>query len=83
LPDVPIRWRDAWIGALVTGVLFAAGQGVLRLYLQFGTVGTAYGAAGSLVVLLMWVYYSALVFMYGAEFTYIYAKSARWRAVLD
>jgi membrane protein len=73
LPDVNLRWRDVTVGAAVTAVLFAAGNYLIGLYL--GTSGTtsAYGAAGSLVLLLLWVYYSSQVFLLGAEFTRVYA----------
>lgn len=67
LPDVHMPWRHAAFGGLVTGLLFAAGKAVISLYLSRGNVGGAYGAAGSLVVLLVWVYYSAAVFFFGAE----------------
>lgn len=67
LPDVHMPWRHAAFGGLVTGLLFAAGKAVISLYLAHGNVGGAYGAAGSLVVLLVWVYYSGAVFFFGAE----------------
>jgi membrane protein len=76
LPDVHIAWRDVWTGAVVTALLFTAGKQLLGLYLGHANVVSAYGAAGSLVVLLVWVYYSAQVFLFGAEFTRVYA---RWR----
>lgn len=74
LPDAEISWRDVMIGALATSVLFNIGKLGIGLYLGNSTVGSAYGAAGSLVVLLMWVYYSSLILFFGAEFTQVYAR---------
>jgi membrane protein len=73
LPDARIGWRDVWLGALLTAVLFVVGKYLLGLYLGKSAVGSSYGAAGSLVVILVWVYYSAQVLFFGAEFTRIYA----------
>jgi membrane protein len=69
LPDVDLRWRDVWVGALVTAGLFTVGKFLIGLYLGTSGVATTYGAAGSVVVLLVWVYYSAQVVLLGAEFT--------------
>lgn len=69
LPDVRIAWADVWGGALVTAILFVAGKFAIGLYLGHSSVGSAYGAAGSLVVLLVWVYYSSLIVFLGAELT--------------
>jgi len=74
LPDHPIAWGDVWIGALLTALLFTAGQQLIGLYLGQTSLASSYGAAGSLVVLLVWVYYSAQLVLFGAEFTYAYAK---------
>jgi membrane protein len=74
LPDVKIAWRDVWIGALITAALFTAGKEVLGLYLGKSGVASSYGAAGSLIVLLLWVYYSAQIVFFGAEFTKAYAN---------
>ena len=74
LPDLKIAWRDVWIGALLTSALFNLGQFLLGLYLGKGSVSSAYGAAGSLVVVLVWVYYSAQILFFGAKFTQIYAE---------
>jgi membrane protein len=74
LPDAKIAWRDVWVGAATTAVLFAAGNYLIGLYLSRGGVTSAYGAAGSLVVLLMWVYYSSQILLFGAEFTQVYAR---------
>ena len=75
LPDVRIDWRDVFLGALVTGVLFKLGQYLLALYFKFGSVTSLYGAAGSFVAVLLWVYYSGWIVFFGAEFTSVYAKS--------
>ena len=74
LPDVEIRWRVVWIGAAATALFFTIGKFVLGLYLGRAAVGSAYGAAGSLVVVLVWVYYSAQILYLGAEFTQSYAR---------
>ena len=73
LPDVKIRWHDVWIGALCTGLLFDLGKFVLGYYLGRGSIGSAYGAAGSFVIVLMWVYYSAQILLFGAKYTQLYA----------
>ncbi len=80
VPDTPIEWRDVWIGAAVTSLLFSIGKFLIGLYLGKASVGSAYGAAGSLVVFLVWVYYSAQVFFLGAEFTHSFAKRHGSRA---
>lgn len=74
VPDVRIEWRDVWIGAAVTAALFSAGKFLLGLYIGRASVGSAYGAAGSLVVFLVWVYYSAQIFFLGAAFTRAYSE---------
>ncbi len=74
MPDVKISWRDVWIGGALTAVLFVVGKFALGMYLGRSSVGSAYGAAGSLVILLLWVYYSAQIFLFGAEFTQVYAN---------
>src|SRR2546430_4335926 len=73
VPDAEIGWRDVWLGGLLTAVLFTLGKTAIGLYLGQASVGSAYGAAGSLVVLLVWVYYSALIMFFGAEFTHAWA----------
>src|SRR5881275_1549651 len=73
LPDVNIQWRDVWIGAVMTAVLFGVGKWALGFYLGSGTAGSAYGAASSLITLLLWVYYSSQILLFGAEFTQVYA----------
>jgi membrane protein len=74
LPDVKIAWKDVWVGAAVTSLLFSVGKLLIGLYLGRASIGSAYGAAGSLVVFLVWVYYSALILFFGAEFTKVYAN---------
>ena len=75
LPDKPVRWGDVWIGASITSLLFTIGKFFIGLYLGKSDVGVAYGAAGSLVVILIWVYYASQIFLFGAEFTAVYAES--------
>ena len=74
LPDAEIRWRDVWVGALATGLLFVVGKFGIGLYLGHASIGSAYGAAGSFVVVLVWVYYSAQILLFGAELTQVFAK---------
>jgi membrane protein len=74
LPDARIAWRDVWVGALVTTVLFLAGKFLIGLYLGQANPGEAYGAAGSLAILLVWIYYSSLILLLGAEFTPVWAR---------
>ena len=73
MPSVPIAWRDVWVGAAVTAVLFELGKFLIGLYLGKSGVNESFAAAGSLVVLLAWVYYAAQIFLLGAEFTKVYA----------
>jgi membrane protein len=73
VPDAEIGWRDVWLGGLITAVLFTLGKTAIGFYLGQASVGSAYGAAGSLVALLVWVYYSALIMFFGAEFTHAWA----------
>ena len=73
LPDVRIEWRDVWIGAALTSLLFTIGKILIGLYLGSSGVTSTYGAAGSLITVLLWVYYSSLIFFLGAEFTQVYA----------
>jgi membrane protein len=74
LPDVRLAWRDVWTGAFATAVLFSVGKFLIGLYLGHSVVASSYGAAGSIIVLLVWVYYSAQVILLGAEFTRVYAE---------
>jgi membrane protein len=75
VPDVQIRWKDVWIGAALTSILFTVGKFAIGLYLGSSGVTSAYGAAGSLITVLLWVYYSSLIFLLGAEFTQSYAST--------
>ena len=74
LPDVNIRWKHVWVGALVTAVLFVIGKYLIGLYLGTSTLSSTYGAAGSLVIVLLWVYYSTQILFLGAEFTQVYVE---------
>ena len=74
IPRVRIAWRDVWIGAAVTAALFAVGTWLIGLYIGKSSVTSAFGAAGSLVVMMVWVYYSSQIFLLGAEFTRVYAE---------
>lgn len=74
LPDAEIAWRDVWSGAGVTSLLFAVGKYLVGLYLGNSAASSAFGAAGSLALLLVWIYYSAQIFFFGAEFTQVYAN---------
>jgi membrane protein len=73
LPDVDIQWRDAWLGGALTALLFIIGKIALSIYMGTAAPGSAYGAAGSVIVFLLWVYFSSIIFFFGAEFTQIYA----------
>lgn len=74
VPDAKIRWQDVWEGAIATALLFTIGKSLIGLYLGKAAVGSAYGAAGSLIVIVLWVYYSAMIFLFGAEFTHVQAR---------
>ena len=74
LPDVEIRWKDVWVGAIITALLFTLGKFFIGLYLGRGSLGSTYGAAGSLIVFLAWVFYSAQILLFGAELTQVYAR---------
>jgi membrane protein len=74
LPDAHTAWGDVWLGAALTALLFSVGKMLIGLYLGHSTIGSTYGAAGSLAVLLVWLYYSAQVFLFGAELTQVYAN---------
>jgi membrane protein len=75
MPRAKVQWRDVWVGAAVTALLFTVGKHLIGLYIGKSSVASGYGAAGSLVVVLVWVYYSAQIFLLGAEFTWVYAKT--------
>ncbi len=74
LPDAHVAWRDVWAGAVATGILFTIGKWAIGLYLGGSLMASIYGAASSLMIILVWVYYSAMIFFLGAEFTVVYAK---------
>ncbi len=76
LPRVKVQWRDVWMGAAFTSLLFGLGKLLIGLYIGKSAIASGFGAAGSLIVLLIWVYYSAQIFLLGAEFTWIYAHHA-------
>ncbi len=80
MPRVRIAWRDVWVGAAVTAALFAIGKWAIGLYIGRSSVASAFGAAGSLVIVMVWVYYSAQIFLLGAEFTRVYAAEQGSRA---
>ncbi|HSX84087.1 MAG TPA: YihY/virulence factor BrkB family protein [Cellvibrio sp.] len=74
LPDVEIEWRDVWIGALVTSLLFVLAKFALGLYFAYSDPGSAYGAAGSIILIMLWVSYAGMILFFGAEFTRVYAR---------
>lgn len=74
LPDVRVAWRDVWLGAFVTAGLFVIGKSLFGLYLGHSSLGSSYGAAGSLVIVILWVYYSCLILLFGAEMTQVQAR---------
>lgn len=81
LPDVKIAWRDVWVGAAVTAALFTAGKFALGLYLGRSAAVSVYGAAGALIIILLWVYYASMIFLLGAEFTQVFAR--RWGSRIE
>src|SRR5690606_25516295 len=74
LPDVKISWKDVWVGALTTGMLFTLGKFLIGLYIGTSDLSSAYGAAGTIIVILLWVYLSSILLFLGAEFTHVYAR---------
>ncbi|WP_432714359.1 YihY/virulence factor BrkB family protein [Pedobacter sp.] len=74
LPDVILKWKTALIGALFTALLFSLGQFLIGIYIEKGNPGSAFGAAGSVIIILLWIYYSAIILYFGAEFTQAYAE---------
>jgi membrane protein len=74
MPRVHVQWKDVWIGAVITAALFTLGKSLIGLYIGRSSVSSSFGAAGSLVVVLLWVYYSAQIFLLGAQFTWVYAN---------
>lgn len=83
IPDVQIQWRDVWLGAGATALLFSVGKWAISVYLGQSAPASAYGAAGSLIILLLWVYYSAQILFFGAEFTQVYANRFGGRILAD
>ncbi len=77
LPDVSIRWKDVWVGGFATAVLFVIGETLISLYITKAGIASAYGAAGSVLVALIWIYYSAMILLLGAEFTKVHAHGAK------
>jgi len=75
LPDRNLEWGDVVVGAIVTGVLFTIGKSLISWYIGSSAIASSFGAAGALIVLLLWVYYSAQIFLLGAEFTKVYANT--------
>nr|WP_088285155.1 YihY/virulence factor BrkB family protein [Ideonella sp. A 288] len=75
MPRVSVKWRDVWLGALVTSLLFTGGRFLIGMYIGRSNLASGFGAAGSLIVVFVWVYYSAQIFLLGAEFTWIYART--------
>ncbi len=82
-PDAEVSWRDVWVGAIATAILFAIGNFLIGLYLGRSGLSSMYGAAGSLIALLIWVYYSGIIFFYGAEVTQAWARAAGRRIVAE
>ena len=74
VPETKVSWKNVWLGALATALFFTIGKTLIGLYLGKSSIGSAYGAAGSLIVVIVWVYYSAQIFFFGAEFTHAYAE---------
>lgn len=75
LPDAEIKWKQVWLGSLITGILFTIGKTVLAYYFGKANPASVYGAAGSVILILLWVSYSSIIMFFGAEFTYVYAKT--------
>jgi membrane protein len=75
MPRVSVKWRDVWLGAVVTSLLFTGGRFLIGMYIGRSNLASGFGAAGSLIVVFVWVYYSAQIFLLGAEFTWIYART--------
>lgn len=78
LPDVKLRWKDVWKGALLTAIMFTVGRNLISLYLTYAGPASTYGAAGALVAVIFWVYYSGLILLFGAEFIKVYVRSRGW-----
>jgi membrane protein len=83
LPDTDVAWDDVWFGAVTTSVLFTLGKQIIGLYLGRASVGSAYGAAGSLVVMTVWVFYASLILFFGAELTYVRSRRRRGSSIVS
>lgn len=83
LPDTDVAWDDVWFGAVTTSVLFTLGKQIIGLYLGRAGVGSAYGAAGSLVVMTVWVFYASLILFFGAELTYVRSRRRRGSSIVS
>jgi membrane protein len=83
MPRVDVRWHDVWLGAATTAVLFSAGRFLIGLYIGKSGIASGFGAAGSIAIIFVWVYYAAQIFLLGAEFTWVYAKTFRSMRGLD
>src|SRR5450631_1376479 len=83
MPDIPVRWRNVWLGAAITAALFEIGKFLIGLYIGKQALESTYGAAASLVVLLIWIYYSSQIVLMGAEFTQVHAKSYKSPKIRD
>lgn len=81
LPDANIQWRSVWIGALITALLFTLGKFLLSFYFGRANPGSTFGSAGSIILLLLWAYYSGMIFLFGAEFTQVYARKKGHRVI--
>lgn len=80
LPDVPVAWHDAWVGAIATGLMFTIGKFLIGFYIGRSGIASTYGAAASIVTLLLWIYYSSQIVLFGAEITKAYAEARAMRA---
>jgi membrane protein len=74
VPETPVAWRDVWPGALFTSMLFAVGKGIMAVYFAYQSFSSVYGAASSVIVIMVWIYFAARIFFYGASFTRMYAE---------
>lgn len=83
IPDIKISWRHVWLGAAITAILFTIGKTLIGVYLGRSEVGSTFGAAGSLVLIMIWIYYSSQILFFGAEFTQVFAKRSGLRAQPD
>lgn len=75
LPDAELEWKETWVGAIITALLFAVGKNLIAIYVGSSNVANLYDAAGSVMVIMVWVFYASVIFLFGAVFTYVYAKN--------